>query len=503
MIYDEFKIIENVIASYKTSQPPRKLISNEVKLLRKLRDDFPLLVFKPADKNLGLVAMDISRYDQLVMDHLSNARQYRLVSSDCFAKDRLIRWIGREYSEITNNHDLWYSYELAFLKKQKDFSVPAFYCLPKLHKQGSLKGRPIAAATNWYTTPVSIILERRLRPQLHVFETILKNSEQLCLELDLLNSKLPVDRANFFLITGDVTSLYPRINITRLERIVAEFDPTLVEFCKFVCRNSYVEYGSRIYQQLTGIAMGTNAAVSLANLYMAVIIDKLFVACPHVFHYRRFIDDLFLIWTGSLDDWLHFKRILAITEPSIEIIFSEPSNTMAPFLDINVFIDPSHGSLQTTVFQKALNRYHYLTPASCHAPHTFAGFIKGELTRYARLNSRVYGYVHLKRLFFQRLVNRGFSRRFLRPIFTRHTWSSRYDKRLKSDRPILPFVVPYTRRSGMKSLELLFKRMEDTFHRYIPNSKAMLVYSRTPNTQELISSASLSAEHARELARRR
>jgi len=491
------------IEEYKEStMPPRKSRSNEIKLLRSLLTDYPEIIFKATDKNLGLAALTLTQYDSICMEHLSNPVNYRLAAEDHFSKIRLQRMIMMKYDVLTKYTSQGDPYPFAkheqvFLSKQGDFTLPKFHCLPKLHKRGPLKGRPIAGAVNWITTPISRILDLRLQTHLHQeeFSCILKNSKQLVDELELGNSFLPTNLNNFYLITGDVQSLYPNIDIARLLEIIEEVDFTLVPLVDFVCNNSYVEYAGRIYKQLNGIAMGTNAAVSLANIYMAKLIDRYIRSRPQVFYYKRYIDDLFIIWNGSLEMWDRVQTNVNRIHPKIHIDFSTPSLRKVDFLDITVSMCPWKLQLETSIYQKALNKYLYITPESTHVPHMFSGFITGELTRYARLCSNVFAYTRIKQQFFTRLVNRGYSRRWLHAIFKRHRWTSRWKLRnVRKYSPILPFVVRYSKRHNFTLVEKLFKTKAHEFDDYFENPKLMLVYSRSANISDLITSSALTRQ---------
>jgi len=366
--------------------PAKYYKSKELSLLTKLKTDYPELVFKPSDKNLGLTAMNLEDYNRIVMEHLDNPNNYSLVTSHVFGKERTLRTFIEELNVFIENYPGWHKNERKYLTtwlKLEKPDFPKFYCLPKLHKKGPLKGRPIAGAVKWVTTPVSKILNLRLGPLLTPFETILKNSQTLVNDLSLLN-ELPnaLPQEPLLMVTADVVSLYPSINTEILIKLIGELDLTLEPMTRFVCQNAYVEYCNKIYLQKTGIAMGTNAAVHLANYYMYQLIDRHIKDHPLMFYYRRYIDDCFFLWKGSLDEWLQFQTFLNQITTSIRFEFSKPSYEHQAFLDVNIYF--YNQRFHSTVFQKELNKYFYITPESNHVPHTFSGFIKGELTRYAK-----------------------------------------------------------------------------------------------------------------------
>jgi hypothetical protein len=89
-------------------------------------------------------------------------------------------------------------------------TIPSFYILPKIHKQGTLKGRPITAAHSAPTTSISKILLHYL---LEIYKeipptdiSILKNTAELVYILkDIPLSKIK----KYYLVVIDIESLYP------------------------------------------------------------------------------------------------------------------------------------------------------------------------------------------------------------------------------------------------------------------------------------------------------
>ena len=62
-----------------------------------------------------------------------------------------------------------------------------------------------------------------------------------------------------------------------------------------------------LFVQLIGIAMGTRAAPTIANILMGAIdllVLKTFGKAGHldlILFFKRFIDDIILIWTGTVE----------------------------------------------------------------------------------------------------------------------------------------------------------------------------------------------------------
>ena len=78
--------------------------------------------------------------------------------------------------------------------------------------------------------------------------------------------------------------------------------------------------------------------------------------------FLRFIDDLFMIWTGSEQELLDFMNDLNKKRPSIKFEFKY-SQTKIEFLDVLVYKDQNN-ILQTTIYSKQTDQQNYLDAQS-------------------------------------------------------------------------------------------------------------------------------------------
>ena len=84
--------------------------------------------------------------------------------------------------------------------------------------------------------------------------------------------------ANCFLVTADVSSLYPNIDtkkaIIALDLLLREAKvaqtPLLVQFTRLIWENNFIksEFSTNIYHRNFGIAMGTPFAITASNAFM-------------------------------------------------------------------------------------------------------------------------------------------------------------------------------------------------------------------------------------------
>ena len=164
---------------------------------------------------------------------------------------------------------------------------------------------------------------------------------------------------------------------------------------------------------------------------------------------------------ASLHAFLH---ALNTALPTIRITW-QISRTSVPYMDVEVSKGPpmANGAapLVVSTYQKPHNKYLYIPRASFHRPHTLAGFVRGELLRYAVTNTHAAGFERMKRLFYQRLLDRGYSKAWLDGSFAgvRHTDRHAHLQRTRRARvrqPAAPVFVsafgPYEAQCSLSSV---------------------------------------------------
>ena len=81
----------------------------------------------------------------------------------------------------------------------------------------------------------------------------------------------------------------------------------IIELLELVLTNNHFEFNGIYYQQMSGTAMGTKLAPSYANLFMTKSEEKYVYTYPQQPKlWKRFIDDIFMIWPHGMDSLLEF-----------------------------------------------------------------------------------------------------------------------------------------------------------------------------------------------------
>lgn len=414
-----------------------QLILDTLTSLSKRKD----IVFKPADKNLGTTVMFTEQYNKLCTDILSDTTTY-VVCSDYDAKHlysslrALLLKHGQLYASETGPMRNTYSRltkSLLQLVRDPALRVPAFYCLPKMHKQGPvIKGRPIVSSINSVTYHASVYLHNYLVQFRPYIPNICTNSTDVILDMETLSTGDP----NLVVVCADVASLYPSIPIAYGLQAVRNFllgfhsnskrhgqlspgDVSLkqidfiVDLLEWVLRNNYMQFMGVIYHQLTGTAMGTPVAVMFADIVLAYLERPAVSHCKPLY-YSRYLDDLFVILHKDFKDEIVARFNAQCSSIQLDAV---THGTSGVYLDLKISIAPGEPHPTTCIFQKDMNRFNYIVPSSSHGPAVGRNLVTTELVRYRIRCSSDADFDRVSLLFYDRLVARGYAREFLDALF--------------------------------------------------------------------------------------
>jgi hypothetical protein len=377
------------------------------------------LVIKPADKNLGPVVMKTAQYNKFCLDILQDCETYRVIVD--------LPSINSQYevlTDILNQLGISLTSNTAKFLLQgklniKTVNAAKFYVLPKMHKM-PIVGRPIVSNINYITYYASRWLHVELEPLLANFPSYLKDSKQAILELE----QLKVSK-HCILVAADVTNLYPSIptplGLFALREVLSKETnwsidkiEMILKLSAWVLNNMYITFDDKYYLQTNGTAMGTPFAVVYAIIYLhyheSTVLSKLRFK---PIYFKRFIDDIFLIVQSKEQG---NKFLDTYNDIQKNIILTSNSGTSVDFLDITIFKGPRLGILNILdikTFQKPQNKYLYIPPTSYHDSRVFSNLIASELKRYCITCSVTSDFTAIKQLFFERLIQRGYSRELI------------------------------------------------------------------------------------------
>jgi len=450
----------------RTFQPP--CIRSALRELRVMAGLLPLnpadplgqcrsdIVVQNADKNLGLVVMDVRAYDAEVRRQLADHRFYEqceetIENSPDRIHHKLVTFVDTYRFELLQQQHGDTLVKWLREPPTSELTHPEFKVIPKVHKQ-PWAGRPIvpshssalARASRHLSIllmPVAVTLTRE-----NGFTHVLRDSTELLLELDKLvlpriKEAAPGEDDGVWLFTGDVSALYTNIPHNRCLATVRQLStirkPALphyvYELTKLLFDNAYFKYQNLLFRQKEGFPMGTSCAPLLANYFLHHIEKELKDTLPqdrsnYPLRVYRFIDDIFGIWIGkkaTLEHWLNVEwcRIYSPLKVTWSI-----SAHVVEYLDLHISKGARYRAsaiLDTATHQKLLNRYLYIPQMSFHPQHVYAAWIRAELLRYLRNSSTEDGFYKIRDLFISRLLSRGYRPKFIASIFSKVSYTDR------------------------------------------------------------------------------
>lgn len=191
---------------------------------------------------------------------------------------------------------------------------------------------------------------------------------------------------------------------------------------QFILTKNYFTFNDQLFLQTQGVAMGTSCAPAYANLYLGgweryVYSDDRYADfLDDTLLWYRFIDDLFLVWTGSKDKLLDFLHELDDN-------------------DLNI-IKQQDGTLGTDLYRKPTAGNTLLYATSAH-PRSLVRSIPYTQYLQLRRNCTLEGDFRIQaKALRERLLLRGYSSTNLRKAFNKA--SSRPQISLLFNRPKPP-----------------------------------------------------------------
>ena len=392
------------------------------------------LVIRKADKGNQVVVQTKDDYLERATSHLADADTYQQLPDD--ETPSLVSDINSYITYLRSRRVIPYRTFKQLTLDPTQVRTQRIYFPLKTHKTPHAI-RPVVSGVSGPTEKLSGLADRLLRPALAVVPSLLTDSRQLINTLE--TTTLPPDT---LLATLDVKSLYeviPQqegIDIATRRYMQSTMHPpipphVMKTMLKFILNHNIFEFNAHTYKQIRGVAMGTRMAPTFANLFMADVEEDLLrqasTRFPVPLLWKRYIDDIFLLWPGSLQQLCDFVDFLNTGHPTINFTLQYNMHSI-DFLDMNVYKGPrfqSSGTLDIQPHYKPTNTFSYLHFSSSHPPHVHAGLVTGELIRLLRLSSSPQTYSHHVALLHAHLRGRGYPKKLLTRLEERHPYQKR------------------------------------------------------------------------------
>ena len=387
------------------------------------------LVFKPADKGGQVVIMNREDYVQEGIRQLAVPHHYRELEAPIFETTKIR--IKEILADLKRSNHITHK-QHTYLSPPDTCRERRLYLLPKIHKSMDKwtvanripPGRPIVSDCNSEGYKVSELIDYYLKPLATDYPSYLKDTQDFLSKIR--NLTLPED---CLLVTLDVDSLYTNIdNEAGLSAVRSKMSSAqdqnlpidqIIQLLDLCLSNNDFEFDGKFYLQIHGTAMGKLFAPNYANIFMATWEGEALAKSPlQPLIYLRFLDDIFIIWQHGEEAFWDFFEILNSHTHSIKLK-ATVSHTSIDFLDVTVFKSESFRethTLDTKVYFKPTDTHDLLHKQSYHPKHTFKGILKSQIIRFHRICSKENDFQNACNILFDSLVNRRYSKRFLRSI---------------------------------------------------------------------------------------
>ncbi|XP_078518179.1 uncharacterized protein LOC144782740 [Lissotriton helveticus] len=344
----------------------------EQKALQELTKDSSVTI-KPTDKGGATALLDTTTYRNECLRQLGDIRSYRPLTEDPTPRltTKIAHLVEEALSEgwITTN-------ESVFLRTTHPV-MPYFYILPKIHKaQRPSPGRPIISGIGSLLEPLSTFVDTFLRPMVRLMPTYLQDTKDL---LRLL-PEIDFDTSLDLLVSFDVESLYTSIpqdeTLEVIEELLGARDlnsitpvSLIMELASIAMKENFFQFEERCYLQTSGTSMGSIFAPSLANLCMHKFEqDHVLNATTNPYLtsvrvWKRYIDDILVVWRGSEQDLMLFHEWLNNRNNFLRFTIEHNQYSLA-FLDLLITAAPE--ALKSELYRKPMSRNSLLQYGICH-----------------------------------------------------------------------------------------------------------------------------------------
>lgn len=429
------------------------------------------LLVKITDKNLGVAVLEKEWYQSQCTALLADMSTYDLIDKedlDWYRSEGLkrLRQIVRR-GNFDNNTS-----EFLQLSLNED-SIPEFHAIPKVHK-APWKLRPIIPSHSWFSRRASEVCDYALREVVsRRFPWVVDSTKSV---ISKLQDKTISRQDRIWLVTGDVEAFYTNVDVNETISKIRNHPHGFVQMKGFQ-RNDIADllqiimscncfsFNEKCYRQVAGIAMGTSCAPAFANLNLAFQEDTVEEITSSIMnnrggliHYCRYIDDILLVFKGTITDLQSLLEKLNSKFEPFKIGWKIHSTSEpAVFLDTELFFEQGFNpvGLQTRVYRKKLNKHQYIPWSSAHPITVKKGFVKAELTRFMIISSQKKFFEERTTEFMAALARRGYPG----DILSQWRNQVKYDDR--------QFVLLKKKTIGYRGLPLMLPSTYDEIWEYL------------------------------------
>ena len=316
------------------------------------------------------------------------------------------------------------------------------YLLIKVHKK-NFPGRAVVSQIDDPTYKVCKILTDILNPIARSGESYVENSYELKKFLSTMKIDKHDIQASF-----DVVALYPSIPIEiALECVRKKLlnDDTLasrtdwnaddiIKLLRICLETHFKTIDGRIFTQIDGTPIGKSISGPLADIYMIWFEEQYIFNDNNEFRafiksWKRFRDDIYVIWSGGNEALDCFFWQLNYKEPRIQFTIEREKNNTLAFLDIS--IKRLADRLITNVYRKDTHTQKYINWKSNCSKNCKLGILKGLIHRAHLLCDQKEDLLSELNLLKDVFISNGYPKKLVEKTI-KNSWKVELEKQLKA-----------------------------------------------------------------------
>ena len=207
--------------------------------------------------------------------------------------------------------------------------------------------------------------------------------------------------------------------------------------------------------------------------------------------YLRYIDDIFFLWNGTVQELKHFIKEINDVHQTIKFDIKF-SNTEIHFLDTTVSITPD-GKIKTSLYQKPTDRHNLLHQKSYHPSSTKKSLPYSQALRIRRICTDTVDYESARNALREQFKSRGYSETTLNEAFKKASNKDRQELLWpKPDfKKATPLILTTTFNRALPNLKQItdnnwnLLKINNNISR-IFTEKPLIGYRRNPNLRQLL-----------------
>lgn len=336
------------------------------------------MYYVKADKGNSIIIMDKRDYDNRMIEHIESGNYNKVKRNPLSRMVKSTKLVVKDILKVFINDDGSVNKKLKWKLSVPNSMVPKLYGLPKIHKVGPLKMRPVVSNVNSpnYKLAKWFIAELKCLPEPEGFS--IKNSLEFASKVGDL-----VLEDDEIMISFDVESLFPNVPVDEGLEALDEWltkcgvdekkKQVYISAAKVCLDDSFFQFRDVFYKLLQGTSMGNPISPLIANLVMCKLEMSLKTRnlLPRWWH--RYIDDVFAVIKRSA-----LKDILLLLNsqhefPTIKFTAVPEVDGKLEFLDLQLI--RKSNKVEVAVFHKPTSTKR-LIPSTSHCPiqHKMAAF---------------------------------------------------------------------------------------------------------------------------------